>query len=134
MADIKIFNPDGMSKPGLTATWRSPRHKGWSSLPARRPSMRTARPWAAAISKRNANRSFANIHTALRSVNADWNNVVQFRTYMLRPEDADAYRAWRGKAFPKMFPTGAYPPHTLLIISRLADEAYLLEVEAMAAL
>ena len=33
-----------------------------------------------------------------------------------------------------MFPNGAYPPHTLLIISRLADEAYWLEVETMAAL
>jgi hypothetical protein len=33
-----------------------------------------------------------------------------------------------------MFPNGAYPPHTLLIISRLADEAYWLEVQTIAAL
>ncbi len=59
---------------------------------------------------------------------------MQFRTYVLRPEHTNAYRAWRAKAYQKMFPNGAYPPHTLLIISRLADEAYWLEVETVAAL
>jgi enamine deaminase RidA (YjgF/YER057c/UK114 family) len=77
---------------------------------------------------------YANIHTALRSVGADWKNVVQFTSFLVRPQDAPAFRAYRGKEFPKMFPGGAYPPNTLLIISRLADENYLLEVQTVAAL
>ena len=103
-------------------------------MPARRRSTRTARRVGSGDFEAQCEQVFANIHTALRSVNADWKNVVQFHTYILRPEHADAYRAWRAKAYPKMFPNGAYPPHTLLIISRLADEAYWLEVEAVAAL
>ena len=75
-----------------------------------------------------------NIHTALRAVGADWKNVVQFTSYLTRAEDAAAFRAYRGREFPKMFPGNAYPPNTLLIISRLADPDYLLEVQTVAAL
>jgi hypothetical protein len=42
--------------------------------------------------------------------------------------------AYRARAFPAMFPTGAYPPNTLLIIDRLVQEAFLIEVQAIAAL
>ena len=76
---------------------------------------------------------YANIHTALRAVGADWGNVVQFTSFLVREQDAAAFRAWRGREFPKMFPGGA-PPNTLLIISRLADPDYLLEVQTIAAL
>jgi enamine deaminase RidA (YjgF/YER057c/UK114 family) len=76
---------------------------------------------------------YANILTALRAVGADWNNVVQFTSYLTRAEDAPAFRAWRTREFPKMFPGGS-PPNTLLIISRLADPDYLLEVQTVAAL
>jgi len=50
-----------------------------------------------------------------------------------RAEDAAAFRAWRTREFPKMFPGGS-PPNTLLIITRLADPDYLLEVQTVAAL
>jgi enamine deaminase RidA (YjgF/YER057c/UK114 family) len=53
---------------------------------------------------------FANIRTALCSVAADWQNVVQFTSYLVRPQDIAAFRAFRSKEFPKMFPNGAYPP------------------------
>jgi hypothetical protein len=41
---------------------------------------------------------------------------------------------WRLREFPKLFPTGAYPPNTLLIIDRLVKEELLIEVSAVAAL
>ena len=34
--------------------------------------------------------------------------------------------------FPRYFPDGAYPPNTLLIISRLVKPEFLVEIEAMA--
>jgi hypothetical protein len=52
---------------------------------------------------------------------------------LTRAEDAAAFRAWRTREFPKMFPGGS-PPNTLLIITRLADPDYLLEVQTVAAL
>ena len=42
--------------------------------------------------------------------------------------------AYRGREFPKMFANGAYPPNTLLIIDRLVQEQFLIEVSAVAAL
>jgi hypothetical protein len=41
--------------------------------------------------------------------------------------------AWRLREFPNMFPNGAYPPNTLLIIDRLVQEQFLVEVQTVAA-
>lgn len=77
---------------------------------------------------------FGNIHAALRSVGADWKNVVEFTSYLVRSGDVSAFVAYRRRAFPAMFPGGAYPPNTLLVVERLAHESYLLEVQTVAAL
>ena len=41
---------------------------------------------------------------------------------------------WRLREFPKMFANGAYPPNTLLMIDRLVQEPFVIEVSAVAAL
>jgi hypothetical protein len=40
--------------------------------------------------------------------------------------------AWRLREFPKLFPDGKYPPNTLLIIDRLVQEQFLVEVQTIA--
>jgi enamine deaminase RidA (YjgF/YER057c/UK114 family) len=40
----------------------------------------------------------------------------------------------RSEVFPKLFPGGAYPPNTLLVIDGLVKPEFLLEVEAIARL
>jgi enamine deaminase RidA (YjgF/YER057c/UK114 family) len=134
MADIKIFNPDGLSRPAGTYTHVA--HAKTQEVVFIAGQVPTDGS-GATVGKGNFEAQcaqvYANIHTALRSVGADWKNVVQFTSYLVRPQDAAAFRAFRGKEFPKMFPGGA-PPNTLLFISRLADEAYLLEVQTVAAL
>jgi enamine deaminase RidA (YjgF/YER057c/UK114 family) len=40
----------------------------------------------------------------------------------------------RAELFPKLFPAGAYPPNTLLVIERLVRPEFLIEVEAIARL
>jgi enamine deaminase RidA (YjgF/YER057c/UK114 family) len=77
---------------------------------------------------------FAQIGEALRSAGAGWANVVQFTTYLVHSQDIPKFMAWRLREFPKMFPTGAYPPNTLLIIDRLVQEQFLLEVQTVAAI
>jgi enamine deaminase RidA (YjgF/YER057c/UK114 family) len=77
---------------------------------------------------------FAKIKTALDSVGAGWGNVVQFTTYLVHAQDIAKFMAYRGREFPGMFPNGAYPPNTLLIVDRLVHEQFLLEVQAIAAL
>ncbi|MGH7030385.1 MAG: RidA family protein, partial [Stellaceae bacterium] len=77
---------------------------------------------------------FANIAAALGSVGAGWSNVVQFTTYFVHSQDIGKFMAYRGREFPRMFPNGAYPPNTLLIIDRLVQEPLLIEVQTIAAL
>jgi enamine deaminase RidA (YjgF/YER057c/UK114 family) len=77
---------------------------------------------------------FANIEVALDSVGVNWNNIVQFTTYLVHAQDIAKFMAYRGREFPRMFPNGAYPPNTLLIVDRLVQESFVIEVQAIAAL
>lgn len=77
---------------------------------------------------------FANIAAALDSVGGRWGNVVQFTTYLVHSQDIAKFMAYRTREFPAMFANGAYPPNTLLIIDRLVQEGFLIEVQAIAAL
>ena len=78
--------------------------------------------------------AFAHIDTALRSAGAGWGNVVQFTTYLVHSQDIAGFMAWRQREFPQMFPDGRYPPNTLLIVDRLVQEQFLVEIQAVAAL
>ena len=77
---------------------------------------------------------FAQIEKALSSAGAGWGNVVQFTTYLVHSQDISKFMAWRLREFPHMFPNGAYPPNTLLIIDRLVQEQFLVEVQTVAAI
>jgi enamine deaminase RidA (YjgF/YER057c/UK114 family) len=77
---------------------------------------------------------FAQIAQALKSAGADWQNVVQFTTYLVHSQDIAKFMQWRLREFPGMFPDGRYPPNTLLVIDRLVQEQFLVEVQTVAAL
>jgi enamine deaminase RidA (YjgF/YER057c/UK114 family) len=78
--------------------------------------------------------TFANIEAALKSAGAGWPNIVQFTTYLVHSQDIPKFMAFRQRVFPTMFPSGAYPPNTLLMIDRLVLEPLLIEVQPVAAL
>jgi enamine deaminase RidA (YjgF/YER057c/UK114 family) len=78
--------------------------------------------------------AFRQIETALKSAGAGWGNVVQFTTYLVHSQDIPRFMAWRLREFQKMFPDGKYPPNTLLIVDRLVQEQYLIEVQTIAVL
>ena len=75
---------------------------------------------------------FAQIEKALKSVGGGWGNVVQFTTYLVHSQDIQRFYQWREKNYPKMFPDGKYPPNTLLIIDRLVQEQFLIEIQTVA--
>jgi enamine deaminase RidA (YjgF/YER057c/UK114 family) len=77
---------------------------------------------------------FAQIEKALQSAGAGWGNVAQFTTYLVHSQDIPKFMQWRLREFPRMFPDGRYPPNTLLIVDRLVQEQFLVEVQAIAAL
>jgi enamine deaminase RidA (YjgF/YER057c/UK114 family) len=78
--------------------------------------------------------TYANIETALKSVGGGWGNVVEFTTYLVHSQDIPNFMSYRMREFPKFFPNGAYPPNTLLMVDRLVQEPFLIEVQTVAAL
>jgi enamine deaminase RidA (YjgF/YER057c/UK114 family) len=134
MANIKIFNPAGLAKPaGTYSQIAQAKSNEIVFIAGQVPTDASGNIVGKGDFEAQCVQAYANIHTALRAVGADWANVVQFTTFLVRQEDAAALRAYRGREFPKMFPGGP-PPNTLLIISRLADPDYLLEIQTIAAL
>ena len=77
---------------------------------------------------------YANIETALKSVGGSWGNVVEFTTYLVHSQDIPKFMTYRKREFPKFFSNGAYPPNTLLMVDRLVQEPFLVEVQTVAAL
>ena len=76
---------------------------------------------------------YAQIEKALQSAGGGWANVVQFTTYLVHSQDIAKFYAWREREYPRMFPDGRYPPNTLLIIDRLVQEQFLIEIQTIAA-
>lgn len=84
--------------------------------------------------KRQFKQVFSNLEAVLKSAGANFNNVVQFTTFLVDSRDMPAFHAARKELYRRIYPKGDYPPNTLLVIDRLASEDFLLEVEAIAAL
>jgi len=76
---------------------------------------------------------FTNIAAALQPAGMGWSNVVQFTTYLLDAADIAKFMEWRKRHFARMFADGKYPPNTLLIVSRLVNPAFRIEVQTIAA-
>ncbi len=81
-----------------------------------------------------ATQVFKNVEAALKSAGASWKNVVQFTTYLVHSQDIEKFMEFRLREFPKMFPDGIYPPNTMLIVDRLVQEPFLVEVQTIAAI
>ena len=77
---------------------------------------------------------FSNIRAALRSAGADFANVVKFTTYLKHASDIKDFMRVRETLFAEFFPGGDCPPNTLLVVNRLVNDVFLVEVETTAAL
>jgi enamine deaminase RidA (YjgF/YER057c/UK114 family) len=77
-----------------------------------------------------ANAVYDNIETALRSVGAGWENVVKTTTYLTDAAHIPASREVRLERFRAL---KAPPANTLLIVSRLAEPEFLIEIDVVAA-
>jgi enamine deaminase RidA (YjgF/YER057c/UK114 family) len=74
---------------------------------------------------------FANLGAVLTGLNADFNDVVKFTTYLVGSNTIERFMTLREILFPTLFAGASFPPNTLLVISRLVKEEFLLEVEAV---
>ena len=73
-----------------------------------------------------------NVRAIVEAAGCTMQQIVRLQTFLPHAEDIPGFMAARAEVFPKYFPDGAYPPNTLLVVSRLVLPELLVEVEAMA--
>jgi enamine deaminase RidA (YjgF/YER057c/UK114 family) len=73
-----------------------------------------------------------NVRAVVEAAGCAMRDVVRLQTFLTHAEDIDGFMKARAEVFPRYFPDGAYPPNTLLVISRLVKPELLVEIEAMA--
>ena len=128
MAEIRIYNVDALGKP-VGPYSHVARVSGASDtlyIAGMLAAGETFEAQCAAV--------YAQVEKALQSAGAGWGNVVQFTTFLVHSQDIAKFYRWLEREYPRMFPDGRYPPNTLLIIDRLVQEHFLLEVQTVAAL
>ena len=135
MLEIRIVNPDTLGKPlGQYSQMTRVKASEFLFIAGQVGIGRDGKPVGVDDFDAQCVQTFANIEAALKSAGAGWANVVEFTTYLVHSQDIAKFMAFRLREFPKMFPSGVYPPNTLLIIDRLVHEEFLVEVQTTAAL
>ena len=135
MADIKILNPDVLGKPlGQYSQITRVKASEFLFIAGQLAANQAGEVVGRDDFDAQCVQVFANIEAALKSQGAAWGNVVQFTTYLVHSQDIPKFMAYRLREFPRLFPDGAYPPNTLLMVDRLVQEPFLVEVQAVAAL
>ena len=73
-----------------------------------------------------------NVRAVVEAGGCSMRDVVRLQTFLTRADDIAGFMKARGEIFPQLFSDGAYPPNTLLVVSRLVRPELLVEIEAMA--
>jgi len=134
MPDITIHNPDALGKP-LGQYSQITRVKASEFLfIAGQVATDRGKSVGADDFDAQCRQVFANIEAALKSQGASFANVVEFTTYLVHSQDIAKFMAYRLREFPRLFANGVYPPNTLLIVDRLVQEPFLIEVHTVAGL
>src|ERR1043166_725188 len=135
MPDIKIFNVEALGKPlGQYSQITRVKASEFVFIAGQVAADRDGKLVGADDFDAQCGQVYANIETALKSVGGGWGNVVEFTTYLVHSQDIPKFMTYRKREFPKFFPNGAYPPNTLLMVDRLVEERFLIEVQTVAAL
>jgi enamine deaminase RidA (YjgF/YER057c/UK114 family) len=135
MAEIKIYNPEGLAKPlGQYSHVTRVKASEYIFIAGQVAADKDGKLVGPDDFDAQCVQTFANIETALKSAGAGWGNVVQFYTFLVHSQDIPKFMKYRLREFPKMFAGSVYPPNTLLMIDRLVKEEFLIEVQATAAL
>jgi len=136
MAEIRMENPAGMAAPlgPYSHVARLKSHQELFFIAGQLPVDGEGHVAGRGDFDRQCAQVYENIGSILHEVGADFANVVQFTTYITDADYIPLIRSWRRREFPKMFADGAFPPNTLLVVDRLADEEFMIEVQTVAAI
>jgi enamine deaminase RidA (YjgF/YER057c/UK114 family) len=74
---------------------------------------------------------FEAIGSILTDLGADFDAVAEFTTYLVDPGHVPLFRRLRNALFPTLFHGDGYPPNTLLVVQRLGEPEWLIEVRTV---
>lgn len=74
---------------------------------------------------------FQNFADVLHALDATFDDVVKFTTYLVSEQHIETFMKLRAEYFPTVFSGSVFPPNTLLTVKRLVKEDFLFEVEAV---
>ena len=76
--------------------------------------------------------AFQNLRTALTSQGMGLSDIFKLTTYLVGADNIPEFMTARTAAYAEFYPDGEYPPNTLLVVARLVEERFTVEVEALA--
>jgi 2-iminobutanoate/2-iminopropanoate deaminase len=76
--------------------------------------------------------AYENVGLCLASAGATWSDVVKVTTFLVSAGLIDDFFSAREETFARLFPSGAFPPSTLLVVRGLVRPELLVEIEALA--
>jgi enamine deaminase RidA (YjgF/YER057c/UK114 family) len=76
--------------------------------------------------------AFQNVATALKSAGLGMQDIFKTTTYLVGADNIPEFMDARKAAFSELFADGQFPPNTLLVVARLVEERFMIEVEASA--
>jgi enamine deaminase RidA (YjgF/YER057c/UK114 family) len=79
-----------------------------------------------------ARQAFTNVVTALQHVDLSPSDLIKTTTFLVGAENIEEFMQARADVFAELFPSAEYPPNTLLVVSRLVEARFAVEIEATA--
>jgi enamine deaminase RidA (YjgF/YER057c/UK114 family) len=76
--------------------------------------------------------AFQNVATALKSAGLGMEDIFKTTTYLVGADNIPEFMEARKAAFSELFTDDQFPPNTLLVVARLVEERFTIEVEATA--
>jgi enamine deaminase RidA (YjgF/YER057c/UK114 family) len=76
--------------------------------------------------------AFQNVVAALGAVSLGPQDIFKTTTYLVGANNIDEFMEARKAVFAEIFPGEGYPPNTLLVVVRLVEARFAVEVEAFA--
>lgn len=73
----------------------------------------------------------ANLQLVLGSLGASMADVAKFTTFLVDSHDITEFMRVRTELWAEIYPDGVYPANTLLVVDRLVEEPFLVEIEAI---
>lgn len=76
--------------------------------------------------------AFANIGHALAAVGIGFREVLKFDTYLISEDLIDPFMKARTEIFAEIYPSDEWPPNTLVVVHRLVESRFQVEIQALA--